>query len=125
MPDCVATMRPAASPGFPEDRYLWAILPDSVPVILETGETVQPPPLSMGVVKHTNLTGGKPACCGGELWSDAINSRLLYVNGGSGRYGARSPKQLDDAVHVFKQFGYLVQSAGWSEENDCPERIFR
>ncbi len=125
MPDCIATMRASKSPGSRENCYLWVILPDSVPVVLETGEDVLPPPLSMGMVKHTNLTGGTPACCGGELWLDVVDAETLYVTGGSGRYGARSPQQLSDAIHVFTQFGYTIQSAGWSEENDCPERVFR
>ena len=125
MPACVAAMRPAPTPGTRENCYLWVILPESVPVVLETGENVQPPPLSMGMAKHTNLTGGAPACCGGELWLDAVDVGRLHMTGGSGRYGARTPEQLADAVHVFVQFGYAVRSAGWSDENDCPERVFR
>lgn len=125
MPDCVAMMRSAQTPGSRDNCYLWVILPDSVPVILETADAVQPPPLSMGMAKHTNLTGGAPACCGGEVWLDALRRDYLHVTGGSGRYGARSPTQLADAVHVFEQFGFAVRSAGWSVENDCPERVFR
>jgi hypothetical protein len=125
MPTCVATMRPTSEPGSKEDCYIWVILPGSVPVILETGEDVQPPPLTMGVVKHTNLTGGAPACCGGEAWLDALDADRLFVNGWSGRYGARTPQQLADAVQVFEGYGYKVVSAGWSEENDCAERVFR
>lgn len=123
---CATEMRPAARPGDPNDaRHLWVILADSVPVILETAPDVRPPPLSLGVAKHTNLTGGDPACCGGEIWLDGADSNQLYVNGGSGRYPARTPEQLDDAVRVFEGFGYSVRSAGWSYENDWPERTFR
>lgn len=125
LPECAATLRPAPAPGSRQNCYLWVIIPDAVPVVLETGEDVQPPPLSMGVAKHTNLTGGGPACCGGELWLDSVDAYYFHVTGGSGRYGARSPQQLADAVHVFEQFGFAVRSAGWSDENDCPERVFR
>ncbi len=92
---------------------------------LESPERVQPPPLSLGRVKHSNLTGGGPASCGGEIWLDAVDSRLLHVSGASGRYRARTPEQLEDAVRVFEAFGFRVRSAGWSEENDWPERTFR
>jgi hypothetical protein len=125
LPTCVATMRATARPGLPEGCHLWVILPDEVPVIIETAEDVQPPPLTLGRAKHTNLTGGGPACCGGELWRDAVDADQLYVHGGSGRYGARSPQQLEDAVRVIEAFGFKVRSAGWSEENDCPARVFR
>lgn len=122
---CAAQMKATSRPGYKESKHLWVIVPDLVPVILETAPNVQPPPLSLGVAKHTNMTGGDPACCGGEIWSDGANPNLLHVNGGSGRYPAKSPKQLADAVRVFEGFGYSVRSAGWSEENDCPERVFR
>jgi hypothetical protein len=32
---------------------------------------------------------------------------------------------LADAVQVFERYGYSVRSAGWSDENDWPERVFR
>ena len=84
----------AGQPGYPPGRHLWVIAPDTLPVLLETAPNVQPPPLSSGVAKHTNLTGGSEACCGGELWTDAVNPKQLYVNGGSGRYGPRTPDEL-------------------------------
>lgn len=125
LPNCAATMRTSSDPGTRENCYLWVILPEAVPTVLETGEDVQPPPLAMGVAKHTNLTGGDPACCGGELWLEAVSADHLHVTGGSGRYGAKSPQQLDDAVSVLTALGFTVRCAGWSEENDCPERVFR
>ena len=33
---------------------------------------------------HTNLTGGQPACAGGEMWFSSPNT--IYLNGCSGRY---------------------------------------
>ena len=125
LPSCVEVMVPAKRPGQREGRHLWVMVPTSVSVILEIAPSVRPPPLSLGVAKHTNLTGGGPASCGGELWLDPVDNRKLYANGGSGRYPPRTPKQLDDAVEVLSSYGFNVVSAGWSEENDCPERVFR
>ncbi|MBL9104893.1 MAG: hypothetical protein JNL82_28365 [Myxococcales bacterium] len=111
--------------GTLDGKYLWVITPSEVPVILETAPHARPPPLQSGVAKHTNLTGGAPACCGGELWVDPVFSECLYVNGGSGRYQPRSPEELEDAVGVFEGLGFRVICAGWSEDNDAPERTFR
>lgn len=125
LPTCAATMPPPRRPGQPEGRHLWVIVPDEVRVILEVAPAVRPPPLSLGVAKHTNLTGGGLAACGGELWIDPVDSKKLYANGGSGRYPPRTPKQLEDAVRVIAALGFTVISAGWSDENDCAERVFR
>ncbi len=125
LPTCAETMVPARRPGEREGRHLWVIVPEDVRVILEIAPSVRPPPLSLGVAKHTNLTGGGAAACGGELWLDPADGRKLYANGGSGRYPPRTPKQLDDAVNVLRSFGFTVVSAGWSEDNDCAERVFR
>ena len=101
----------------------------SLPAILETAPRVQPPPLASGVAKHTNLTGGQPACCAGELWVDAVSADRLFVNGGSGRYWRRphpdGSAKLADAVSVFVSLGYTVISAGWDDDNDMPARTFR
>jgi hypothetical protein len=111
--------------GTREGKYIWVIVPTEVPVILEMGPHVRPPPLQSGVAKHTNLTGGEAACCGGELWVDPISADRLYLNGGSGRYQPRTREELADAVGVFEGLGYRVVSAGWSDDNDKPERTFR
>lgn len=122
---CADSMMPAPQPGHPDSKHLWVIREDSLPVILETAPEVRPPPLSLGAAKHTNLTGGEPAACGGEVWVDEVEPEKLFVNGGSGRYPARSAEELKDAEEVFRGFGYVVVGAGWSEENDWPERVFR
>jgi hypothetical protein len=115
----------AGDPGFAPGKHLWVLVPHDLPVILETAPDVRPPPLQSGVAKHTNLTGGGPACSGGELWVDAVSAALLYVNGGSGRYGPKTPAELDDAVQVFRGLGFQVESAGWDDGNDIPARTFR
>jgi hypothetical protein len=112
-------------PGFREGKHLWVIFPVVLPVILETAPSVQPPPLKSGWAKHTNLTGAKAACCGGELWIDAVSPSRLYVNGGSGRYEPRSRAELADAIQVFEGLGFEVVSAGWDDENSRPARVFR
>lgn len=125
LPTCADSAPSVARPGQRHGRHLWAIGSEEVRVILEVAPQVRPPPLSLGVAKHTNLTGGEPASCGGELWFDSVGKGKLYANGGSGRYPARSPKQLEDAMKVLAGCGFEVISAGWSYENDCPERVFR
>ena len=88
-------------------RYLWVIDEMGIPYICER---------SLGRLgdarpKHTNLTGGRPAYVGGELWfADNVS---IYVSGGSGRYPPRSEAQLDDAVSVFESYDYDVRSLGW------------
>lgn len=98
-------------------------LETSIPAILELA--VVSPALESGRAKHTNLTGGGKAACGGELWVDPVVHSKLYVNGGSGRYGPTTTAQLDDAIGVFRSRGYEVVSFGWSEENDEPARVLR
>jgi hypothetical protein len=90
---CAESMVPAPRPGDPDSRHLWVIREDSLPVILETAPEVRPPPLSLGIAKHTNLTGGKAAACGGEVWVDEVDPHTLYVNGGSGRYPCFAPQR--------------------------------
>jgi hypothetical protein len=53
-------------PGTAEGRYLWVVDPRGIPAILETVPDVRPP-LQSSVAKHTNLTGGADASCGGEM----------------------------------------------------------
>jgi hypothetical protein len=95
-----------------------------LPSIIESAPRVREP-LTSGVAKHTNLTGGGPASCGGECWIDATVESRLWVTGGSGRYPPRSPQHLEDAVAVLRGLGYDVTCAGWSTDNDCAERVFR
>jgi len=110
-------------PGTTEGKHLWVIVPEHLLAVLETAPVR--PPLQSGVVKHTNLTGGEPACCGGEVWADSVDPSKVYVNGGSGRYPPKDPKQLEAAVEVFADLGFRAVSAGWDEQNDVPARVFR
>jgi hypothetical protein len=119
-----ALAQPTCKPGTPEGKALWVIVRDGVPAIVERAPNVCVP-LQSGVAKHSNLTGAGLASCGGECWVDAAVESRLWVNGGSGRYGPRTPQELVDAVAVLMALGYDVISAGWSIDNDWPERTFR
>lgn len=113
-------------PDDPQSRHLWVFReqPD-LPYILELAQAVTPKLMS-GRITHTNLTGGRPASCGGEVWIDVTNSSRLYVNGCSGRYGPTSREQLDDAVRVFQDLGFDVVSYGWDDETQKPyAHLFR
>jgi hypothetical protein len=115
------------APGVPDDRdtrHLWVIWPIGIPYILERAPRVRAP-LESGVAKHSNLTGGQAASCGGELWVDSINPSKLYINGASGRYGPRTPAQLEDAAHVLRARGFEVESFGWDADTNLPARVLR
>lgn len=98
-------------------RYLWVIDDKGVPFIKE----VPVVGLEAEIPKHTNLTGGRPAYAGGELWFQT--AELLFVSGGSGRYEPIHPEQLSDAVCVFEAYGYTVTSLGWDALRNSPSRI--
>ena len=75
--------------------------------------------------KHTNLTGGGEAYVGGELWFASNDS--LYVSGGSGRYPPIDSRQLEQAVGVFRHYGYEARSLGWDHApvpGGSPKRIW-
>lgn len=113
------------SPDDAQSRHLWvfrAVNPD-VPYILEVAPNVRPG-LASGVAKHSNLTGGGVAHCGGEMWIDITDAHRLFVNGSSGRYGPQSEQQLEDAVGVFRDFGYDVISYGWNDETHKPHSLY-
>jgi hypothetical protein len=102
---------PQASPR--GNTYLWVIGETSIPAALETIEIGQQ--LASGVIKHTNLTGGLPAHCGGEAWF--VYDDAVVIGGSSGRYGpeAGDLQQLVDAALVFKEQGYRVAALGMDE----------
>ena len=89
------------------NRYLWVIDLRGIVYILEAMEDES----GRTVLKHTNLTMGGLAYMGGEMWFKTESS--LWVSGGSGRYPPVSEVQLEDAVKVFRSYGYGVESLGW------------
>ena len=71
---------------------------------------------------HTNLTGGKEAYLGGEMWF--ASSSALYISGGSGHYRPENIRQLDEARLVFSSFNYAVTSLGWDDGSGYPKRFW-
>jgi hypothetical protein len=123
-PDTDVRIKPKRRDHGREGRHLWVLVASAIPCILESAPNVAPP-LESGVAKHTNLTGGDPASCGGELWVDPIEEDKLYVNGASGRYGPLTSQQLDDAVSVFEGLGFRAVSFGWDDDVNLPARVLR
>ena len=98
-------------------RYLWVIDEIGIPYLQERPIDR----LGGALPKHTNLTGGRPAYIGGEVWFS--DSESIYVSGGSGRYPPRDETQLLDAVSVFESYGYKVKSLGWDSESQRALRV--
>ena len=98
-------------------RYLWVISEEGIPYLQERPMER----LGGALPKHTNLTGGRPAYIGGEVWFS--DSESMYVSGGSGRYPPRDETQLMDAVTVFESYGYRVRSLGWDSESQRALRV--
>lgn len=100
------------------NRYLWVIDGRGICYLLE-----EPlPELANALPKHTNLTGGGPACLGGELWFETDSS--MWISGGSGRYPPVDEGQLQAAVEAFASLDYEVVSLGWDHEADRANRIW-
>lgn len=98
------------------NKYLWVIDERGVPYVFEVRVA------RIGALpKHTNLTGGGAACLGGEMWFES--NTALYISGASGRYPPKNATQLEEAIQVFKSFGYRVDSLGWDEEQGWAKRL--
>ena len=98
---------------------LWAVRPGDV--VHAEEKSAFGAQLETGVIKHTNLTGGNPAHCAGELVS--LNEGTIALNGASGRYGPTSSEEMTAVAKAFKDSGYGVWSYGYDEENDFPFRF--
>lgn len=89
------------NPFSKQTRYLWVIKSDGIFIIPEA----TPNPLSSrGIACHTNITGGKKAYQGGELWFGTDNK--IYINPKSGRYGAENELQWETVIKIFQLAGY-------------------
>jgi hypothetical protein len=120
-PDVEVKARPVKEGD--DGLHLWVIDERGIPYLLERA-SVQPP-LHGGKVKHTNLTGGGKAACGGEVWFDPVAEAKVFINGCSGRYGPRTPEQLADAESVFADLGYDVVSFGWNPDANRPFKVLQ
>ena len=92
------------------NRYLWVIDQRGVPYTIERPLAA----IEGNEPKHTNLTGGKQAYVGGEMWF--ASGEALYLSGGSGRYPPTDARQLKETVQVFESLGYKVRSLGWDQD---------
>ena len=101
-------------------RHLWVIGLTDMPYAIEECEFGRG--LETGIIKHTNLTGGADAHCGGEAWFLADDT--VIINGSSGRYGPVNKAQLDAAALAFKACGYKVASMGFDDElGEAPDIV--
>lgn len=99
-----------------EHTHLWVVRHEDVVHAAETCPHGKK--LESKVIKHTNLTGGLPAYCGGEIIFH--DNETLVINGRSGRYGPRSAEELKSVVKSFKQSGYIVWAMGYDSDLDFP-----
>ena len=99
------------------EKYLWVIQPADVPFA--------PEQCGLGrKCKHTNITGGEQAYCGGELWFQSPDK--LYFNGGSGRYPCEHDEELLEAsVRLFISLGFSVATPPYDEDIGSRPRIFK
>jgi hypothetical protein len=59
------------------------------------------------------------------MWFDPADEALLYLNGCSGRYGPRTPEELEDTVDMARSIGYNVVSFGWDQDAGMPAKVLR
>jgi hypothetical protein len=114
---------PASAPPTPrvteamlDERHLWAVIVEAVPYALE--KCAFGSSLPSGVIKHSNLTGGRPAYCAGEIVFLTVSE--LIVNGCSGRYGPRTREEMYDVARAFRRSGYGVWTMGFDAETNRP-----
>jgi hypothetical protein len=103
----------------PQGIHLWAVRPEDVVQAEETcafGKS-----LKSGVIKHTNLTGGAPANCAGELIF--MDDQVIALNGASGRYGPSNKEEMTAVAKAFRESGYGVWNYGFDEEINFPFRF--
>lgn len=122
---CSLTTAPAGNAvvavnwGDKATMHLWLIGTNDVRVALENGELGKS--CSRKRLAHTNLFGATLAHSGGELWFR--DDTHIWFNGGSGRYPARSPEELEASAEGFRKAGYKVCCFGWDEDEGRPARI--
>ncbi|PAX09011.1 hypothetical protein CKY28_06670 [Sphingomonas lenta] len=96
----------------PSASHLWVVRTDDV--VHASENTPFGASLESKVIKHSNLTGGANAHCGGELLFLCDN--VIALTGSSGRYGPNSAAEMTAVARAFRASGYGVWSYGFSEE---------
>ncbi len=84
------------------NKYIWVITPNGLFIAYEA--TPGHPNRFRTGLCHSNLTGGKRAYQGGELWF--IEGDVIVINFYSGRYGAENKTQEDAVLLYFQSVGY-------------------
>lgn len=106
----------------PTKKYLWVIEKTEVVFAQEQGKFGKTRKRKNGL-SHTNLTQGRPAHAGGEVWfADHVR---IVVNGGSGRYRPRSKQELVSITFAFRDAGFDCVSMGWDDDANRENRLMR
>ncbi|MGN6307106.1 MAG: hypothetical protein ACTHNH_19980 [Mesorhizobium sp.] len=109
-------MAPTRDADLRTSKYLWVIAEDAVPFGKECGAEVD--------IKHTNLTAGGKAFCGGEVWF--ADKESIYLNGGSGRYPCEDDEILLESVKSFyMDIGYRIAIPPFDEDVGQRPRVFK
>jgi hypothetical protein len=87
-----------------ENRYLWVIDSNGLYLLIE--KTVNNEAQRKKVC-HSNITKGKKALQGGELWF--IGVKHIILNFCSGRYGAENLSQENAVIEYFESLGFNVE----------------
>lgn len=86
-----------------KNRYLWIIDEDGFKIIFEQTKNLNS---DREIVCHTNITEGKEAIQGGELW--IVSDSKLFINNMSGRYDHTSDEAFQEAINFIKKIGFDV-----------------
>jgi hypothetical protein len=102
-----------------DDAHLWAVLAEDVQFAPERCPFATAAiGLVQNKIKHSNLTGGQSAYCGGEILF--IDDETIAITGRSGRYGPRSEAEMLAVAKSFRDSGYQVLSMGWDSGAGLP-----
>jgi hypothetical protein len=103
----------------PQNADLWVVRADEVVYAAERADFGKS--LATGVIKHSNLTGGRDGHSGGELIM--LEGGVIAVTGASGRYGPSTECEMRAVTEAFKKSGYGVWSYGFSDETATPYKF--
>jgi len=102
-----------------EDIRLWVVRERDVPFAPERcGFARNATGLVQNKIKHSNLTGGASAHCGGEILF--LDEQTFVITGRSGRYGPKSSEEMESVSKAFRGSGYHVLSMGWDPGTEQP-----
>ena len=87
-PDVVLGSPPLSDEEPGANRYLWVIDRRGIPYIIEQPQSI----IAEELPKHTNLTGGRAAYMGGELWFSSNFD--IFVSGGVRQISAQLLKAI-------------------------------